>query len=344
MARTKLRGVKLNEISFVGKGDNKNADILLVKSAAPIVALGKNYKGKDKKEQLQKWFDEDVSKVDGVFKEEEAEMFADLLADKTIRDQVWGMVWMLEDSICSIMCDESGNDKGKMIATTVDQFKEAISSLTKKHPEGGIEEMAKTVEELEKEVADLIKERDELKKFNETLTGEKSALEKEKVDLIAKQTPADVKIDKSKLAPEVAALLDKLEKEAGDNSQVIKDMQDGIITKECIDKSAEFSSVSAEGVEVPSVLKSIKKHDAKLFDQVCTLFKTAHERIKAGGLFKENGLGDDPNVGATAYDKLVAKAKELQKADATISFAKAFDKVYANEHELRKQYNEEKRG
>ena len=95
MARTKLKGVKLGEVSFVGKGDNKGAHILLVKNHPnQIVSLGKEYKGRDRKELLKKWFEDDVNKEDGVFKEEEAEMFADLLADKTIRDQVWSMVWI----------------------------------------------------------------------------------------------------------------------------------------------------------------------------------------------------------------------------------------------------------
>lgn len=342
MARTKLKNVKLNEVSFVGKGDNKGAHILLVKNhPSKIVALGKEYKGKDKAALLKEWIEEETSKVDTLFKEEEVALFADLLSDKTIRDQVWSMVWMLEDSICNIMCDESGKDKGTLIATTVDQFKEAITSLTKNNPEGGEEDMKKTVEELEKELEVVTKERDDLKKANETLTGEKSALEKERDDLKKAQAPED-NIDKSALPENVRKHLEEQERINKENADAIALMKEEAITKDCESIAKEIPSISAEGVDVVKTLATLKKSHPDLFKSVHGLLKTADARIKEGGLFKEKGAGSDPNVGATAYDQLVAKAKALQGATPGLSFEKAFDKVYGQEHDLRKQYNSER--
>ena len=339
MARTKLNGVKLSEVSFVGKGDNKGAHIMLLKNHPnKIVSLGKEYKGREKKDLLQKWFDEDTSKADGIFKEEEAEMFADLLANKTIRDQVWSMVWMLEDSICSIMNDESATNKGELISTTVEQFKEAITSLTKS--KGGNEDMAKTVEEVEKELLTANARISELEKQVGDLTTNNGTLTKERDEL--KKSHAPEGIDKSKLAPEVRKQLEDLETINKANTAAIEKMQDETLTAECISKALETPSISAEGVTVSDMLKSIKKAAPEAFQSLCTLLKATEARIKEGNLFVEKGKRTDANGGATAYEQLVAKAAELRKSKPELSDAQAFDHVYKAEHELRKQYNEER--
>ena len=333
--RATLRDVKLNEISFVGKGDNKGAHILLLKGHPnPVVALGKEYKGDDTEEILQKWFDDDVSKADGIFKEEEAVMFSDLLSEKTIRDQVWGMVWMLEDSICSIMQDESGNDKAGMIQTTVDQFKTAITALTKTQ-KGGKENM----NELQKAQEALAKAQAEV----DTLTKQVETLTKEKEELV-KQIPVASSVIKMEDLPE------PVRKQMEDQQAQIKKQADDLeilkeagVTTECITKAAEIGFISAEGVVVHEVLKDIKKASSATFEKVFTLLKAADARIKESGLFKENGKASS-NSGATAHEMIVAKAKELKKTCPELSDAQAYDRIYKSDDDLRNQYISETRG
>jgi hypothetical protein len=89
-------------------------------------------------------------------------------------------------------------------------------------------------------------------------------------------------------------------------------------------------------------LKTIAKHDPKAAGQVLDLFKTANARISEGDLLKEKG--DNTNTGsATAYDKLVAKAADLRKSNPALSDAQAFTKAYDTEHDLRAQYEDERK-
>jgi hypothetical protein len=333
----RLSDIALNEISFVGKGDNKGAHILLLKGHPnPIVALGKEYKGKDKKDVLVKWLEEDKSKADGIFKDEEvAEMFADLLQDKTIRDQIWSMVWMLEDSICSIMCDETGTNKGDLIQTTVDQFKTAVMALTKS--KGGKKGMDPK-ELLEK----LQKEFDELKGKYDTLTKTVEELTKEKEELV-KQIPKAESVIKMEDLPEpVRKQMEEnavtIKKQADD---IAKIQEEGLIT-ECIAKAAELPSISAEGVVVADVLKEVKKVSKEVFDKICLLLKAADARIKEGGLFTEVGKSGG-STGATAYDQIVAKAAELRKTMTELTKEQAFDRVYKSDDDLRAAYIAETR-
>lgn len=331
--RTALKDVELTGVHFVGKGDNKGANILLLKTHPnPIVALGKEYKGDNKSEMLQKWFDSDVSKADGIFKEEDSVMFADLLQDKEIRDKVWGMVWILEDSICSILNGEDA-DKSSLIQTTVEQFKTAITALTKNEKGGN-----KSMDELQKAQEELAKANVRISE----LEGSVATLTKERDEAIAKSEPPKETIDKSQLPEAVVKQLETLEKTNKENAEAIKKMKDEAVTTEMIAKSAEIGAISAEGVVVHEVLKSIKKASEDTFGKLMTLLKAADARIKEAGLFKEQG-GEGRTTGLSAHEQIVAKAIELKKSKPHLSDAQAYTEVYNSDIELRKQYLEENR-
>lgn len=332
MGRTILRGVKLNEVSLVGKGDNPEAHILLLKNH-PNVILSKSekYRGADKAKLLKEWYEEKVSKGLIQKEDDEAVLFDELINNKELRDKIWSMVWMLEDSMSSILCDDTVEDKKAMISQSIEQFKTAVSEIAK-----GGSEMPEELKKAQEALAAAQKQVDELTKQNEALTGEVETLKSEKsvlseeVEKLKKEDGED---------PIYKGLPEPVVKKMKEQEAAIAKMQDDNLTQSCITKAATVPAVgSAE--EIGSLLKEVSKKDSTLADKIFDVLKVADERIKKGGLFKELGVGGD-NDNSTAIDKINALAKEYQKEN-NVTFEKAFDHVYSTNSELRKAYQAER--
>lgn len=329
MAR-RLRSVKLDEISFVGKGDNPEAHVLLLKvkkdpTEASISACPKIYKDDNGKvELLTKWF-----KNSKVFKEDEAATFNELIQDRNLRDKVWDLVWTLEESLGSIIRDSSVADRTAMIQQSIDQFKTAVTDIAK----GDSSMDAKLKKELEDKIAALEKEKADLILEKETL--EKACSEKDKALDEAKAKGVKKEEDIYKGLPEAVL------KEMEDNRARIAKMEDDNITREYVAKAAEVTLVG-KADEIGDMLKTVAKIDAALADKILTVFKTAQARIKEGNLLKEVGKETGGDSGTSAYDKIIAKAAELRKATPALTEAQAFTKVYDSDADLREQYLKER--
>lgn len=326
MAR--LSRVKLDEISFVGKGDNPEAHVLLLKmkpgedfTPHKIVSLGKEYVGRDKDRILKGWME---SNPDRIGKGDDALTFDQIMANREMKDKIWDMVWTLEDSISSIMCDESVPDKAGMIQQSIDEFRAAITPISK----GGndmpeklkkeLEEAGVKIESLEKQVSDLTTENAVLKEENATLKVEKGA----------------VSIDKSGMTE---AQIKKMEEQ---EARIAK-MEDEAITREYIGKAASVSLVGSVD-EIGNLLKKVAKTDSETAEKLFGIFKTANARIAEGDLLKEQGAdGGGDGSGVTALDQLNKKAAEYKIAHPEVSIEKAFTIVYDTEHDLRKAYLEQ---
>jgi len=338
-AKHKLSNVKLDEISFVGKGDNPEAHIILLKNHPSIIlSLGKNYKGKDKADVLKKHFEEskNIQKGDG-----DAKLFQDIVDDKVIRDKLWNLVWILEDSISSISYDDECTNKQEMIEQSVSQFKDAVSQLTggntvtKEELEKALEvEKAKSAD-LEKQLADVKKEKEDLEKAKPA-PGEVCKACGQKMPEVKKE-----EIDKSALPEAVVKQLEEIEKEAKLNKEKIEKLEDEAITKECIEKGKTVSAIGKAEV-VGDIFKQASKVSKEFAESIYNIFKTADARIKESGLFKEVG-GSDGGEELTAIDRLNKAAEEHRKANPTLTKEQAWDFVYKNNTELRKAYQEESR-
>lgn len=351
MARTtKIRNVVLDEVSFVGKGDNPEAHVLLLKmkkdpTEESIVKLGKEYKGEKQEIVLKKWLEDNptlIQKDDG-----DAVTFDEIKNDQELRNKLWDMCYTLESSISSIAMDDTVPDKTAMISQSVDQFKAAITAITK----GGNEmpELKKAKEELAKaqeQVTTLTKSVEDITKENGTL---KADLEKAKKDMKdmedmkdggADEDVEDANGNKVKKSVIFKSLPAAIQKEMEDNRKAIAKMQDDNLTREYISKAAGVELVGAAS-EIGPLLKTIAKTDVATADKVYDLFKTAQERIKEGDLLKEKGAGG--GEGASALDKLNKRAAEYKAANAGVSIEKAFNIVFDTEHDLRKAYIEETR-
>lgn len=335
MAR-RLRSVKLDEISFVGKGDNPEAHVLLLKvkkdpTESSISACPKIYKDDNGKvELLTKWF-----KNSKVFKEDEAATFNELIQDRNLRDQIWNLVWTLEESLGSIIRDSSVADKTAMIQQSIDQFKTAVTDIAK----GDLSMDAKLKKELEdkiaaleKEKADLIQEKADFVKAADAKAKElEMQLEEAKNKGIKKEEGEDI----YKSLPEAVV------KEIESNRARIAKMEDDNLTREYVSKAAEVTLIG-KADDLGDMLKTIAKTDSAMADKVLAVFKTAQARIKEGGLLKEVGEETGGDSGTSAYDKIIAKAAELRKATPALTEAQAFTKVYDSNADLREQYLKER--
>lgn len=343
MARTKepkhrLKNVVLHEVSLVGKGDNPAADVMLLKTKPQkICEFEKGYDGEDKNTLLKAWYDDNISDI---LKDCgcSAETFDEMIQDRELREELWDMIWTLQDSINSIINDDTVTDKESLIATSVSQFQQAVSAILN---QGG-EDMTK--EELEKALAEEQAKTAELTKKLEEV--EKAKAEPN-ADGTCKTCGAKVKkeeeIDKSALPENVRKHLEEQEAINKANAEEINKLKDANVEKECIEKAQSIPAAGAVS-DISGVLKDIRKHDASLSDKVFGILKAVNARIVEAGLFKESGkTGEGEEV--TALAKMNKAANEMVAADATgkTTFAVAFDKIYTTNHELRKAYIAETR-
>lgn len=334
--KSSLKSVVLSEVSFVNSGDNPEAHILLMKTApapvAEIISVPKDYDG-DKIDLLVKW----NAKRPKAVEKSIATSFLEILQNQAIRDYIWNLVWTLEDSISSIMNDNSITAKGAMIEQTVSEFSAVLSTITK-----GEKEMPQVLKEKLEKADSRIKELEEL---NKTLTAEVTTLKTVSEDgtcVACGKTPkaTETEIDKTKLPESVVKILEKQEKDLNEQRKSIEKMQDETLTATIVAKAAQISHVGAVD-DLTKVLKSINKMDPTIGDSIFEILKSADARIRESALLNEGGNNNAANTGSTAVDKINAKAAELRKTNPALTQEKAFVQVYNSDAELRKAYNQE---
>lgn len=343
MARTKgkLSNVTLDEISFVGKGDNPKANIVLMKSKqSKFAACSKDFDvDTEKNDMIKEWV---ASNPDKVSKEDGAMTFDEIVQDREIRDIVWNKIWLLESSISSIIDDDDVEDKVTLITRSVEEFKTAITAITKRKGDTTMpEELKKQLDAAQEKVTSLEKTNGELATEVEALKAKTGVDEAGTCKSCGAKLKREAEIDKSALPESIQKHMEKLEKENEDNRKAIEKMADAELTRTYVAKAASVCSVGKTD-ELADLLKSIAKVDATIADKVFDVIKSADARIREGGLFKEAGANDTTNAGASAYDKIVEKAKELRKSQANLTEAQAFTQVYESDTVLREAYMSER--
>jgi hypothetical protein len=89
-------------------------------------------------------------------------------------------------------------------------------------------------------------------------------------------------------------------------------------------RAVELNLPETEAITLQKAYSGDPEAIEKLENHMKTLVATA----KAGGVFKEFGANGGTGVVTTAYDEIVALAKNLQKTDPKLDFSRAFAKVY----------------
>lgn len=364
-----VRDLSLGEVSFVDKGDNPGAYVLLMKrkeenTVEEVLKSSPNI--------LQSWVKKvkyDVTKKNApailsiISKETEAKTFTEIKNDRAVRDDVYNKIWTLEESLFSILNDDDVEDKNGMIQETVAQFQQAITTIIKSKGGSKMNRLEKLLAQLKKDNPDM-EDAELMEKAATALATTADTLEKEKTDLdtekgdLTKQVETlttdlekakegeggEVKIDKSKLAPDVREHMEKMEKESEENKKAIEKLKkDG--QKADFIKRAEVLKACGDTDEIAGLLIKVDDLDSEVAGEVEKILANNAAIIKASPLFKETGHNSE-NDNGSALDLLNKKAEELRKteAGANLSLPQAFTKVMKDpaNADLKKQYNDER--
>lgn len=229
---TKLKHLKITKVDFVDEGANPDAHIMLFKrkpeEPSPVFNPEIKIEDKDTRSFLKRLADafratfesfepsgeEQVDKSATSFMEE----YKLRNLDKIV-DDMWNVCYALNNSLCSILCDEELDGAQKLTAMTesLDEFtvttKEAIKSWAAGDSIGVVAKTDSDGEMSKRLVNALTVTRDRLSEIIE-----KSAAVSEG-DPTANNNPkgeqSDMKFDKSKMTPAEKAMLEQFEKNYG---------------------------------------------------------------------------------------------------------------------------------
>lgn len=111
-----------------------------------------------------------------------------------------------------------------------------------------------------------------------------------------------------------------------------------------IQKAQQFQSLP--GVTADDFAVILEKIDtavgAEEFQKVEQVFRAAQEQVRQADIYREIGTGG-AGTGGDVYAEVQQKAVELRKADATLTIEQARARVWNEEPELFRRYNEEHR-
>ena len=229
---TKLKHLKITKVDFVDEGANPDAHIMLFKrkpeEPSPVFNPEIKIEDKDTRSFLKRLADafratfesfepsgeEQVDKSATSFMEE----YKLRNLDKIV-DDMWNVCYALNNSLCSILCDEELDGAQKLTAMTesLDEFtattKEAIKSWAAGDSIGVVAKMDSDGEMSKRLVNALTVTRDRLSEIIE-----KSAAVSEgdpPTNNNPKGEQPDMKFDKSKMTPAEKAMLEQFEKNYG---------------------------------------------------------------------------------------------------------------------------------
>jgi len=327
--------INLDEVSFVGKGANQSAHVVLMKRLE---------KAETKREMGEDFPASAFAYVPDPKKPSTWKLrLWDSMSEKETRSQIGAAVAALGKGFrgrkVQIPSDDLSGVKAKVLAAWLrvneDKNRGDAPSILKS---GGF--MKKTLEELQKEFDELQKTHDKLVKTNDTLQKTHDDLVTEHDDLKKTAAKKDGKIDKSGMSDEVRKQFEEQETELKKQADMIAKMADDSLKISWIAKAGDVLLVG-EAEEIGKLMKSIAETSPETAESLLVILKAANARIEKGNLFKEIGTGGEADTGALA--ELNKKAHELAKSEK-ITFEKAFSKIYKSDKVLRKQYLAETRG
>lgn len=246
----KLKDLKVTKVDFVDAGANQQANVLLFKRKTGAGSEGGDEKNDGDVNPIKKFFTAiakaaglDIGDTEQVIEQiakQGATTFGekiDQVARRRVTSEIWDTCYALEESLCSIICDQEVTDKNGMMKQSVDEFSVVMKGFIDSWAKGDPVEIAKQAhaeypgraEEIEiaKSKLELIAKASGTKKedptlpatgeFDDTKTTPKKGDPKKKpaTQKKSKGEHEDMKIDKSKLTSEECATLEAIEKKAG---------------------------------------------------------------------------------------------------------------------------------
>jgi len=191
--------------------------------------------------------------------------------------------------------------------------------------------------------------------YIETLQGDVKTAEAENVDLkkaLEEATVAPVEdpaVDLDPIAkalseaPDEVVAIFKAQADRLDAAEAkIEAQQEKEADSQWVTKAASFDGVIDNPAEFGPQLRAVADVDSELADSIASVLETAASRVEKSELFKEVGSAASLPAG-DAEGKVVALAKSLQDADASLTPEAARAEVWTRNPELYEQHQAELR-
>lgn len=155
MAKTKLKGLEVNEVSLVDAGANQHAHVKLYKRRD-----GKEPEGETQPQEqpakggirkllstIGKALNVSQEEIDSAVSEiEKSDTFGEKMEERKlgrVADEIWDVCLALESSLRSILYDDDTDDRAGMMNRSVDEFTETIKTLITSWADGKSTQIAK---------------------------------------------------------------------------------------------------------------------------------------------------------------------------------------------------------
>ena len=137
-----------------------------------------------------------------------------------------------------------------------------------------------------------------------------------------------------------------MRKQLESNEETIQKLSDERDNQEYLKRATELKLSGVSPAKFAPVLKRLAKNQATSEDiaDLERLLKAMGEQVKHGRLFDEFGKGGFESGEPRADTKVMARAKELQKADPKLGIADAITQVLKADESLQNDYLAESRG
>ena len=298
-----LEDLEIEEVSFVAKPANDQADVVIFKSAG-----GDPFRSDEDRDAFMRPLVEtfDVHAA-FVYKDKIDDLKAELVVEMRKK-----LIAALKEATTPVGLEDA-------FWHTMNELRKAATGPRKEN------KMA------ENTIENVTKERDEAVKKVAALEAEVVALKK---TVTPKPDPAQAE------SPEVRARLEKAEKEAKASEIRIAALETerdvakfvGIVKK-------DMPNVSAEHGKLASILKSAK--DALTeddFNELTRVLKAASEQVKTGDVFKQAAAGGTGPVSQDPTVEVNKRAAELQKVNPKLELADAIGQVLNTDQALYNRY------
>jgi hypothetical protein len=271
-------------------------------------------------------------------------------------DEVREAICALEQSVCSILCDDEVDDKAAAIAESLSQFKAHVAQFDLSNMEHLDEELDKMTtafspqvqklldEHIAKAIPDAVAKATADKdaviaklnaelvvaKMSERHKAHHATLSAEEQKRFEAMTPdeRDEHMDKTKKRHEDDPIYKKMRSENEDLRKRIQQIEDERELDIC-KRDAKDLGMTAE--DAGTILMKARRGDREAIDELTkftkTLAKASREIEKTSKVFAEFGTSRPMAGDGSAMAELLSKAADLRKIKPDLSEAQAFDKV-----------------
>lgn len=262
----KLKNLKVHKVDFVDAGANPAANVMLYKNKDGTPAgQGENSaplpSGSEGDGVLKRLFTalakglglQDEAAITEIVKNCDAVTFGEKMSEvsrREVTEQIWSICYALEESLCSIICDDDVEEAEKpgLMEQSLEEFNAAVKEFIPAWVAG------KITSKIDKSEQPMTPER--IENIKNSIAKLEAMLERSSVVPSASQNadgaePAktmkgatkEMKIDKSKLSPEELAALEAIEKKAGIEDEPVP----STITPEGVAKGEDTPPNAADG-------------------------------------------------------------------------------------------------